>query len=157
MWALLCVALVACAGGPGSVGVREPTPEAQLYERPPTFAGIWLGEVAGVMGELTVRPLGDTRYYGKFTSDDGSINFVLNMRQATVARAEDDEPEPGNLVTFAWQDGQGEDACTVGGCGHGQGWVLINQEDTALSGTLGYGESSSSRGAISFVRVEDFE
>ena len=140
------------SGGPG--GRSEPPPPVDLYGEVPDFTGVWLGEIGGQMGELGVSKLGDTRYYGSFKSDDGAIRFVLNMKQRT-APDNSGQATPGNLVTFDWQDGQQGDVCSAQGCGQGKGWVLINPEDTALSGMLGFGESNANRGTMSFVRVED--
>lgn len=131
-----------------------PPPPVDLYPEEPDFAGVWLGEVGGQMGELDVSPLGPSRYYGSFKSDDGAIRFVLNMKQRSAPDRGGDEV-PGNLVVFEWQDGHQGEVCSAQGCGRGMGWVLINPEDTALSGMLGFGESNANRGTLSFVRVED--
>src|SRR5690606_34916757 len=94
------------------------------------FTGAWVGESAGVMGALKVERLGPDRYYGTFTSHDGLIRFVCNMRQVRATPATGGEMAPANLVVFTWQDGRG---------GRGQGWVLINRENSALSGEIRHG------------------
>lgn len=134
---LLAVALVACK--PANGGPVDPSlPSAEVYDHGSDFAGAWVGESNGVLGTLEVRSLGPGRYYGKFTSDDKLTRFVVNMKQALVAR--DALQIPANLVQFTWQDGRG---------GQGAGWVLINPADTALAGEIHAGGES---GQWTFVR-----
>lgn len=116
-------------------------PDAEVYDRGSDFAGAWVGESNGVLGTLEVKSLGPGRYYGKFTSDDRLTRFVVNMQQPLVAARTGDQL-PGNLVKFTWQDGRG---------GKGQGWVLINPGDSALTGEIRAGGES---GAWTFVRRE---
>ncbi len=131
-----------------------PVPPAESYEQPSDFAGVWYGESAGVVGELTVKKLGNLRYYGTFISDDETLRFVLKMNQETAIPLAGGAALPANLITFEWQDGRGDETCS-GACGRGQGWALVNAEDTALIGKIGFGSSNSNSGAWSFVRVDD--
>ncbi len=150
---LLCALL----GLPGcdTGGAAGSVPPAEAYEDPSQFAGVWFGESAGIIGELTIKQLGPLRYYGTFVSDDQTVRFVLNMTQQTALPIGGGTALPANLMTFEWQDGHAEDRCTGGGCGRGRGWALVNSEDTALIGKIGYGSSNSNSGAWSFVRVDD--
>lgn len=124
-------------------GRGSSTPMAESYDKPSDFAGEWVGESDGQLGTLTVRSLGVGRYYGQFVGDDGQARFVLNMQQPLVSSAAGGELLPGNLVQFGWQDGRG---------GRGDGWMLINPEDSALTGEIRVG--SQGRG-LEFVRVDE--
>jgi len=148
-----------CATGAAcdAASVQGPVPPAEVYGQPSKFAGVWFGESAGVVGELTIKPLSSLRYYGTFVSDDETVRFVLNMTQETADPPAGGTPLPANLMTFKWQDGHAEDVCKTGSCGFGHGWALVNAEDTALIGKIGFGASNSNNGAWSFVRVDDVE
>lgn len=135
------IAVAACqpdAGGRGSSA-----PMAESYDKPSDFAGEWVGESDGQLGTLTVRALAVGRYYGQFVGDDGQARFVLNMQQPLVSSSEGGALLPGNLVQFSWQDGRG---------GRGEGWVLINPEDSALTGEIRVGSQARS---LEFVRVDE--
>ncbi len=143
--AALLVALAAAgcdrSGGAGEA-VDIAAPAAEVYpEGASDFTGEWVGESAGVFGTLKVRRLAVDRYYAQFNSDDGLVRFVCNLRQVRATPGEGGEMTPANLALFEWQDGRG---------GRGNGWVLINREDSALSGEIRYG----GLGAWDFVRAE---
>lgn len=152
---LACLWLFLSCGGRLPENVVPPTPPPELYDRPSDFSGTWLGESAGVMGTLTIKPLGQGRYYGSFISDDAASSYVANMKQIFVEPKNGEEAQPSNLMTFSWRDGQTEDICTETGCGHGLGWVMINPEESALTGMIGYGQSNANGGSWSFIRVDD--
>jgi hypothetical protein len=134
--------LVACR--PGAEGSVDPSvPSAEAYARPSNFVGEWVGESHSALGALKVNSLGPGRYYGQFVGDDGTTRLVLNMQQAMVAPEGASEAIPGNLARFTWQDGRG---------GRGDGWVLINPEDSALTGEIRLGNLAQ---AMSFVRVDE--
>lgn len=118
------------------------TPPAEVYpEGPSNFAGEWVGESAGVFGTLVIdRQVGE-RYSGQFASDDGFTRFTCDFRQLTATPSGGGEASPSNLAVFTWYDGRG---------GRGTGWVLINREDSALSGEIRF----SGPGAWEFVRVD---
>ena len=142
--ALLLALVGGCVhGGPDGQAVDITTPTAEVYpDGASDFTGAWVGESAGVFGSLEVERLDPDRYYGRFTSQDGLVRFVCNMRQVQVAPEPGGAMTPGNLVVFTWQDGRG---------GRGQGWVLINRENSALSGEIRHGGAA----AWDFVRAED--
>jgi hypothetical protein len=121
------LALAVCRPANGST-VDPSLPVAEAYDHGSDFAGAWVGESNGVLGVLEVRALGPGPDYGKFTSDDKGMRFVVNMQQPRVAAPSGDITLPGNLVQFSGQDGRG---------GRGEGWVLINPADTALTGRSG--------------------
>ena len=145
--AALWVALVAGCdrGGGGGEAIDVSAPAAEVYpEGASDFSGEWVGESAGVFGTLKITRLAADRYYGQFVSDDGLVRFVCNLRQVRATPGGGGEMTPGNLAVFTWQDGRG---------GRGDGWVLINREDSALSGEIRYGGLA----AWDFVRVEAAE
>lgn len=147
--AVVLVALVAfvagCPRGGGEGGgeaIDVTAPAVEVYgDGESDFSGEWVGESAGVFGTLKVQRLARDRYYAQFMSDDGLVRFVCNLRQMVATPPSGGEVVPGNLAVFSWQDGRG---------GRGQGWVLINRDDTALSGEIRQG----GLGAWDFVRVE---
>lgn len=144
--AVLLVALVAgCPRGGGESGgeaIDVSAPAVEVYaEGPSDFSGEWVGESAGEFGTLKIQRLARDRYYATFTSDDGLTRFVCNLRQMTATPPSGGEVVPGNLAVFSWQDGRG---------GRGQGWVLINRDDSALSGEIRQG----GLGAWDFVRTD---
>ena len=131
-----------CASG-ASGGADPSLPVAEAYAKASDFVGEWVGESHSALGALKVNSLGPGRYYGQFVGDDGTTRLVLNMQQAMVAPEGASEAIPGNLARFTWQDGRG---------GRGDGWVLINPEDSALTGEIRLGNLAQ---AMSFVRVDE--
>ena len=118
-------------------------PPAQVYETPVAIAGTWHGEIGGVSGELSLRKLGDLRYYGMFEATATGRQYVLNMSQVQAAGA-DGALAPSNLVQFTWQDGHGD---------RGAGWLLVNREGSALTGSYGRGEGNTDgAGTWTFMR-----
>jgi len=128
---------------PVQTGGGTSAPMAESYDKPSDFAGEWVGESNGVLGALMIKSLGSGRYYGQFAGDDGQTRFVINMQQPLVTSVGGGDPLPGNLVRFTWQDGRG---------GRGDGWVLINPEDSALTGEIRVGSQGH---AMDFVRVDE--
>jgi len=146
MLGVLWVAIAAMACRVGASGGADPSlPVAEAYAKASDFAGVWVGESNGVLGALKVKSLGSgdsgTRYYGQFLGDDGVTRFVINMQQPLVTVGA--LGVAGNLARFTWQDGRG---------GQGDGWVLINPEDSALTGEIRVGNGGR---AMDFVRVDD--
>lgn len=143
----VAIATTGCRVGASGGGVDPSTPVAEAYAKASDFAGEWVGESNGVLGALAVKSLsmkdtvGPRRYYGKFVGDDGVTSFVINMQQPLVTVGE--QGIAGNLARFTWQDGRG---------GQGDGWVLINPEDSALTGEIRVGNGGQ---ALDFVRVDD--
>lgn len=135
--------LAGCLPANGSESIDPSVPDAEAYERGSDFAGAWVGESNGVLGVLEVKSLGPGRYYGKFTSDDRLTKFVCNMQQPLVVASSGSDKLPGNLVRFSWQDGRGA---------RGEGWVLINPGDSALTGEIRAGRDA---GPWTFVRRDD--
>lgn len=128
----------ASSGGGGTV-----VPAAEAYERPSAFEGKWLGESDGVMGTLMIERLGERRYYARFVDDTGAPRYVANVQQDRVPAG--DDGIPGNLARFTWQDGRGSG---------GSGWLMINREDSAITGMLTHG-ASQRPGSLSFIRVDE--
>lgn len=131
----------------GNKQIHEPTdaapPTAEVYpEGPSNFAGEWVGESAGVFGTLAIERLEGDRYAAQFVGDDGLTRFTCEMRQMLATPPNGGEVSPSNLAVFTWYDGRG---------GRGSGWVLINREDSALSGEIRF----SGPGAWDFVRVDE--
>jgi len=129
---------LALASGCKDDGTQTSTiPPAEAYETPSEFTGEWIGEVDGQVGSLTITPLGPGRYRGLYAAEGVDIEYVLLLQQDLVQLV------PGNRALFTWQDGRG---------GRGEGWLLINREDSALTGAFG------ERGLIdrpwTFIRVE---
>jgi hypothetical protein len=143
---VLWVAIAAMACRPETGTVDPSAPVAEAYAKPSDFAGEWVGESNAVLGSLKVKALGGggdgpRRYYGQFAGDDGTTRFVLNFQQPLVTVGA--LGIAGNLARFTWQDGRG---------GSGDGWVLINPEDSALTGEIRVGNSGQ---AMDFVRVDE--
>jgi hypothetical protein len=137
-WALLLLLAPACKDDgtqPASM------PPAEAYETPSSFAGEWLGEVEGQVGTLTITPLGAGRYRGRYEGEDVEIDYVLLLEQDLVPVGSD--TIPGNRAVFTWQDGRG---------GRGEGWLLVNREDSALTGA--FGERGLLERPWTFIRVE---
>ncbi|MEZ4452475.1 MAG: hypothetical protein R3B09_23630 [Nannocystaceae bacterium] len=139
---IAALAIAACDTA-GSSGGGTVAPAAETYGRPSAFEGKWLGESDGIPGTLEIQRLGDLRYYARFSDEERSTFYVANLQQAKVPP--DEEGIAGNLVKFTWQDGRG---------GTGSGWLLINREDSALTGMFGYGGSTRA-GSMSFVRTPE--
>lgn len=119
-----------------------PMPPAEVFEQPSDFSGEWIGEVESTEGTLTISRLGPARYRGVYEVDGAPIRFVLALDQTMLPQGE--EPAPANRVVFTWQDGRG---------GRGNGWLLVNRENTALTGEFGEGDGHSG-GAWTFIRLE---
>lgn len=118
-------------------------PPAQVYEQAVAISGSWHGEVGGVSGELRVQKLDALRYYGMFEATATGRKYVLSMRQVE-APAPSGGVAPSNLVQFTWQDGHGD---------RGAGWLLVNREGSALTGSYGRGEGNTDgAGAWTFVK-----
>lgn len=97
-------------------------------------------------GMLEISALEAGRYRGVFRAENVEVRYILALEQVTAeagGRAEDGSLT--NLVRFTWQDGRG---------GRGHGWLLINAEDSALTGSHGEGESPAGLGEWTFIRVE---
>jgi hypothetical protein len=116
-------------------------PPAEAYDTPSNFKGEWIGEVEGQVGTLTVTWLGNGRYRGIYKGEDVEIDYVLLLEQDLVPAS--GTTVPGNRALFTWQDGHG---------GRGEGWLLINREDSALTGA--FGEQGSIERPWTFIRVE---
>ncbi len=134
--------VVALCGGCPMTQSGPPHPPPAAYERPSDFSGRWLGEVDGIGGSFRIDQLGDGRYYANFRGKDRPVRYILSMTQARADMGSGD-PELANLCEFSWQDGRG---------GLGSGWLLINREDSTLTGTFGRGTSMSGMGVWTFVR-----
>jgi hypothetical protein len=122
-----------------------PYPEAVAFDIEPEFAGEWYGEVGGSPGSFLLGELNVGQLYGTFISDDGQQEYVLLLEQAMV-ELESGGRAPGNRMDFTWQDGRGS---------RGLGWLMINSEDTALTGEFGYGQQIAGVGSWSFIRVDE--
>lgn len=137
-----CGLLLACARA--ATQTQPIYPDAVVYERDPQFVGEWVGEVGAVWGILTLGELEEHRYFGSFVADDGSVEYVLLLEQSLLA-----DPRgalsPSNRVTFTWQDGLG---------GRGRGWLLINREGTALTGSYGYDNAVEGLGDWTLMRSD---
>lgn len=118
-----------------------PIPPAEAYDLPSDFGGVWVGEADGTVGALEITSLGGGRYRGYFQGDDVELEYVLVLEQDPVQIGE--QLIPGNRATFSWQDGRG---------GRGDGWFLINREDSALTGA--FGAQGMMDRDLTFIRVE---
>lgn len=121
-------------------------PPAEAYDTPCDFAGQWLGEVEGQVGTLTITPLGSGRYRGLYEGEDVKVEYVLLLEQDLVPLAGTTlagTTIASNRALFKWQDGRG---------GQGDGWLLINREDSALTGA--FGEKGLLERPWTFIRVE---
>jgi len=116
-------------------------PPAAAYETPSDFTGEWIGEVEGQVGTLTISSLGPGRYRGRYEGEDVKVDYVLLLEQDLVPLGS--ATIPGNRAVFTWQDGEG---------GRGEGWLLINREDSALTGA--FGERGLLERPWTFIRVE---
>lgn len=144
--------MVACSGCPGTYSgggtggsIRATNyPPASVYEIDPEFAGEWSGDVDGIDGVFKIGRLDERSYFGSFLTADGNVEYTLLLEHTFVVTDEGSEV-PSNRVTFTWQDGLGS---------RGRGWLLINRDDTALTGSFGYASATEGLGDWSFVRVE---
>jgi hypothetical protein len=130
--------MTACPNGEGET--THPPPEA--YGDATDFSGEWHGEVGDVNGELRIESLGDNHYYANFRGKDRPVRYILSLDQVP-APASGDGAAPSNLCRFTWQDGRG---------GRGAGWLLINRDLSALTGTFGRGDGDTGMGVWTFVR-----
>lgn len=139
----LALALVATATACDKDGdAGPPLPPAEAYDRPADFSGDWIGEVAGTEGTLVIGRLGPSRYRGVYEVDGAPIRYVLALEQTMVDVS--GAQVPSNRVVFTWQDGRG---------GRGEGWLLVNRENTALTGEFGEGDGHTG-GGWTFIRLE---
>jgi hypothetical protein len=147
---LSLIALLACllacpvtpGGGEGSLQTNYPP--ASVYEVDPLFTGEWSGDVDGLPGTLTIGELDERSFFGSFVTSDRSTEYTLLLEHTYVETPEGGEA-PSNRTIFTWQDGLGS---------RGKGWLLINREDTALTGSFGYGTATEGLGQWSFVRAQ---
>lgn len=149
VWAAPLLAFVlACPlspGGSGTSGALQANyPPASVYEVDPIFAGQWTGDVDGLPGTLTIGELDERSYFGSFVTDDRATEYTL-LLEHTYVETEEGGEAPSNRTIFTWQDGLGS---------RGKGWLLINREDTALTGSFGYGVATQGLGQWSFEREE---
>lgn len=135
-----------CPKRGGQTGTPQSSnyPPASVYEIDPEFAGEWVGDVDGFQGTLRIGELDDRSFFGSFVTDDGVIEYTLLLEHTYVETDEGGEA-PSNRTTFTWQDGLGS---------RGKGWLLVNREDTALTGSFGYGVATMGLGQWSFERVD---
>jgi hypothetical protein len=142
MLAMLSLGCPASGTGGASNGTRTNYPPASIYEIDPQFGGEWVGDVDGLAGTLNIGELDERSFFGSFVTDDKATEYTLLLEHSYVD-TEDGVEVPSNRVTFTWQDGLGS---------RGKGWLLINREDTALTGSFGYGVVTEGLGEWSFVR-----
>lgn len=118
-------------------------PEAEVYTPAIPMHGQWRGEVDGIAGTLRVQDLEGSHYYGLFEGRGAGRRYVLNMERLPAV-GPDGESGPSNLVRFTWQDGRGD---------RGDGWLLVNRDGSALTGSFGRGEGNTSgAGDWTFMR-----
>ncbi len=136
----LVAGATSCARGDASGAV----PPTDVYSDPVSFVGEWLGEVEGLMGTLRIDELEPRHYRGLFRAEREPTQYVLSMERVR-APGPGETLVPTNQVLFTWQDGRGS---------RGAGWLLINREDTALTGEFGYDPAPVGAGSWTFIRVE---
>lgn len=145
---LLLACLLACpgptSGGTTGSSLQTNYPPASVYEVDPLFTGEWTGDVDGLPGTLTIGELDERSFFGSFVTSDRSTEYTLLLEHSHVETEEGGEA-PSNRTIFTWQDGLGS---------RGKGWLLINREDTALTGSFGYGVATEGLGQWSFVRAQ---
>lgn len=139
-------ALLALAWALGACDKERPPelPPAEVYDTPIVVTGHWRGEVAGIAGELAIDQLAPQRFRGMFVASDQPRRYVLNMTQR-LAPDEGGVQVPANLIEFRWQDGRGD---------RGAGWLLVNRDGSALTGSFGRGEGVAA-GAGEWTMVRD--
>ncbi len=116
-------------------------PPAEAYDVASDFTGQWRGEIDGEVGLLEIKSLGQGRYRGLYEGQNVRIEYVLLLEQDLVPTGQSELP--GNRAVFTWQDGHG---------GRGDGWLLINRADTALTGVSG--ERGTPEHQWTFIRAE---
>jgi len=134
-----CWAVAGC----DPAGNEPPHPPPEAYESPSDFAGKWRGEVDGIAGQLRIDRLSEGRYYANFRGRERPERYILSMTQTRAEMGEGDMVL-ANVCSFTWQDGRGA---------VGTGWLVINREDTTITGTFGRGGSMSGMGVWTFVRA----
>lgn len=105
--------------------------------------GEWSGDVGEFTGTLVMGELGPLSFFGSFRADDGLTEYVLLLEQSTV-ESPGGGIVPSNRMKFTWQDGLG---------GRGHGWLLINRDDTALTGSFGYAKATVGLGNWTLARL----
>ncbi len=120
-------------------------PAAMAFELEPDFTGEWYGEIAGRPGTMLLGELNVGQLYGSFESDDSEVELVLLLDQIVLDLGTGGSAQ-ANRSDFTWQDGRGS---------RGIGWLMINREDTAITGDYGYGQRITGEGGWSFIRVDD--
>lgn len=109
-------------------------PDPELYDRDVTFEGEWSGEIASMPGRLEIsvlrRDADENLYYGMYRCSTHPVLYVLRLEQVEL-EDEGGAARLSNLARFHWQDGRGD---------RGDGWLLINRDGTALTGTYGRGD-----------------
>ena len=140
----LGLALGSAAVGCDPGNNEPPHPPPEVYEQPSDFSGSWRGEVDGIAGTLRIDRLGEGRYYANFRGADRPERYILSMTQSR-AEVSEGETALANISSFTWQDGRGA---------VGSGWMLINRENTTITGTFGRGGAMSGMGVWTFVRAD---
>jgi hypothetical protein len=143
-WVLLTSGCAISLGPSSNNGSSSNYPPASIYEIDPEFAGEWLGDIDGQVGTLRIGELDERTFFGSFLTHDGGVEYTLLIEQ-TYLDTDDGVEVPSNRTIFTWQNGLGS---------RGKGWLLINREDTALTGTFGYGVATTGLGGWSFERVD---
>ena len=139
---LAAVGLMLLATGCPAAKETATHPPPQVYAEETDFSGEWRGEVGDVTGVLRIEQLGDGRYYANFRGETRPVKYILNLDQIP-GQGPDTAAAPSNLCLFTWQDGRG---------GRGEGWLLINREHSALTGTFGRGGGNTGMGVWTFKR-----
>jgi hypothetical protein len=117
-------------------------PPPEVYGETTDFSGEWRGEVGDITGMLKIEKMDANRYYANFRGADRPVRYILSLDQIPGEVAGDGSA-PSNLCVFTWQDGRG---------GRGEGWLLINREHSALTGTFGRGEGTTGMGVWTFIK-----
>lgn len=148
---LLALGLTLVSGACDTTAVVQAEyPDAVSYAYEPHFVGRWSGRVGGsdgspgTPGTLELGKLRERKLFGSFKSADGRTEYVLLLDHSMVMSATGGDV-PSNRLTFTWQDGRGS---------RGLGWLLINREETALTGSFGYGETTSGLGTWTLTRAD---
>jgi hypothetical protein len=142
----LSTALLTATACPNHEGeATHPPPE--VYDVATDFSGEWRGEVADVTGTLKIEKMDERRYYANFRGVDRPVRYILSLDQMP-AEIPGDGTAPSNLCLFTWQDGRG---------GRGEGWLLINRDRSALTGTFGRGDGTTGMGVWTFIKEGDEE
>jgi hypothetical protein len=134
---ILGATAIACPNHNGEA--THPPPE--VYGEETDFSGRWRGEAGDVTGKLAIEALGENQYYANFRGEDRPVRYIVSLEQVLA-----DPPgsgTPSNLALFTWQDGRG---------GRGHGWLLINRDQSALTGTFGRGDATTGLGVWTFIR-----